>query len=79
MQSDDPRRLLMTIAESAKQQSISIRHHWNLIASGRFGPALIRLGRSVRIRANELDQWLDAGAPSKEVWAAMRDGGRRHV
>lgn len=64
--------LLLTIPESAQRQKISVRHHWALIAAGKFGPDLLRLGRSVRIRAAELADWLTAGAPPRETWARMR-------
>lgn len=58
-------KLLVTISESARRQSISVRHHWTLIASGRFGPELISLGRAVRVRSDELTAWIEAGAPPR--------------
>ena len=68
--------LLLTVPEAARRQRISPRHLWSLISSGRFGPGLIRLGRSVRIRADELSDWLAAGAPPKDRWVALRGAGR---
>ena len=65
--------LLLTIPESARRQKISVRHHWGLISAGKFGPSLIRLGRSVRIRADELSDWLAAGAPPKDRWQVVKE------
>lgn len=42
------------------------------IDCGVFGPELIRLGRSVRVRAMELDQWISAGCPPRDQWARLR-------
>ena len=44
------------------------------IASGRFGPDIIRLGRCTRVREEELDAWINAGCPSRETWLAIRGG-----
>jgi predicted DNA-binding transcriptional regulator AlpA len=54
----------------------SERGLWRDIASGTFGPELIRLGRSVRVRVSELDEWIQAGCPTREEWEAQREARR---
>ena len=63
--------LLLPAAEAAKLLSISERHFYKLHSSGRV-PRPIRLGRAVRWRADELRDWLAAGAPSRSQWQSMR-------
>jgi excisionase family DNA binding protein len=55
-------RRLVAVGEVARRLSISIRQTWKLVAAGKL-PAPIRLGRSVRWRAAELDSWIGAGCP----------------
>lgn len=50
----------------------SERGVWKDIACGRFGPDILRLGRCVRIRANELREWIEAGCPPREKWVEIR-------
>ena len=71
--------LAYTADDLAFLLNCSKRHIAALHSSGRL-PRPIRLGRSVRWRADELRAWLDAGAPSRERWEAMRHpsaGGKR--
>jgi predicted DNA-binding transcriptional regulator AlpA len=51
---------------------ISTRHLWSLNSSGRL-PRPIRFGRATRWRANELRDWLAAGAPPRDRWEAQCD------
>ena len=59
---------------AAELLSISERHLWTLHSSGRL-PAPVRLGRAVRWRREELEQWLAAGAPPRDQWEVQRGGG----
>jgi excisionase family DNA binding protein len=63
--------LLLPAAEAAKLLSISERHFYKLHSSGRV-PRPIRFGRAVRWRADELREWVAAGAPSRAQWQSMR-------
>jgi len=63
--------MAFTAAELAKRLGISERHLWALNASGRL-PRPVRFGRSVRWSAEELRDWLAAGAPTRDGWEAMR-------
>ena len=70
----ESKRLALPAADVAKLLNISLRHLHTLNASGRL-PRPIRLGRSVRWLADELHDWLDAGAPARDRWEALRDEG----
>ncbi len=71
----DPR--LLAVGEVARLLSISIRATWKFVAAGRL-PAPVRLGRSVRWRAAELDAWISAGCPEVTAESGARGaGGRR--
>ena len=65
-------RLALPAADVAKLLGISQRHLYTLNASGQL-PRPIRLGRSVRWRADELRDWLDAGCPARDRWEVMRE------
>ena len=56
---------LLKIPESAKLTGVSPRTFWKLIASGR-APEVVRIGRSVRIRASDLNLWLKLGCPDRK-------------
>ena len=43
------------------------------IEAGRFGPDIIRLGRSVRVRSQELYAWISAACPPRAKWLEIRD------
>lgn len=64
--------LLLSAAEAAEALRISERHFYKLHSGGRL-PRPVRLGRSVRWRAKELQEWLDAGAPPRGRWEALRE------
>ena len=64
---------LLTLKDAAKRCAVSERALWKWSASGRFGPDLLRLGRSVRVREAELSGWISAGCPVRDVWLAQRD------
>ena len=56
---------LLTIRQSAERCAISTRTLYKMISCGRFGPNLVRLGRSVRVRESELAAWIQAGCPPR--------------
>ena len=53
---------LLTVRDVARLLSVSTRQVWRLREHGQL-PRPVRLGGSVRWRAEELCDWLDAGAP----------------
>jgi len=68
---------LLTVVQAAERCGISSRQVYKLLSSGRFGPELLRIGRSVRVRADRLDQWIEAGCPSRDVFEDETARGRR--
>lgn len=66
--------LAYTAHDLATLLHCSRRHIAALHASGRL-PRPIRLGRSVRWRAEEFRDWLAAGAPPRDRWEVMRQRG----
>ncbi|MBK9127217.1 MAG: hypothetical protein IPM13_05410 [Phycisphaerales bacterium] len=66
---------LLTLKEVGAALRKSVRGIRKDIASGRFGPDLLRLGRNVRVRADELAGWIAAGCPARETWLAVRGAG----
>jgi len=69
-QLDASDRLLVNANEVARLLSISSRTLWKLASAGRV-PEPVRLGRSVRWRAGELQAWVDAGCPPQERWHSI--------
>lgn len=67
--------LAISAEEAAKLLGISKRHFASLHSQGRI-PKPINLGRSVRWSVSELREWLDAGAPERLRWEAMKQEGR---
>ena len=51
---------LMTVRDLAARLKISSRQIWKLSASGRL-PKPVRLARSVRWRASDIQEFIDAG------------------
>ncbi len=43
---------------------------WN---SQHLVPAPIRIGRSVRWRADEIRRWIGAGCPARDAWERIRE------
>jgi excisionase family DNA binding protein len=67
---------LLRVTEASKLTGVSTRTFWKLIASGR-APEVVRIGRAVRIRASDLDQWIKLGCPSRDVLEAAKGGAAR--
>ena len=66
----------LNATDAAALIGISPSHFFQLLKTGRIGPSAIRLGRAKRYLRPELLDWLSAGAPSRERWAAMQSEGR---
>jgi len=67
-------RLALSADEVAEALGISRAHVWKLASTGRL-PKPVRLGRAVRWARKDLEEWLAAGAPSRDRWEA--ENGRR--
>jgi hypothetical protein len=53
--------------------SISRAHLARLRASGRFGPTVLRSGRKLLVRTDELRRWVESEMPPANVWRAMEE------
>lgn len=69
---------LLTFDSVAKVVKKTTRGLRKDVAAARFGPEIIRLGRSVRVRSDELADWIRAGCPNRERWLAIRDAKQQH-
>ncbi len=71
--------LLLTVDQAAEQLQISRATFYAQYSTGRIGPQFLRIGRCVRIRAKELQNWVDAGMPPRDKWIAGSNGGAVRV
>ncbi len=67
---------LLSVRELANRLKVSTRHVWSLLSSGRL-PEPVRVGRSVRWRADDIDQWIRLGCPNREKFEGELVGGPR--
>jgi predicted DNA-binding transcriptional regulator AlpA len=63
--------LLLSAGDLAKMLRFGLRTIRSMDAAGRL-PAPLRIGGSVRWRAEEIRDWLAAGAPDRETWTRIR-------
>jgi predicted DNA-binding transcriptional regulator AlpA len=64
--------LLIPDTQAARLCGIGRATWHRLRAAGRLGPQPVRLGRAVRYRRAEVEQWAAAGCPDARTWAAMQ-------
>ena len=70
--------LLIPLADVPRVVSYGRTLLYSQIASGKFGPAILRAGRKRLVRLDELRRWVEAGMPARDVWLAMQaSAGRR--
>ncbi len=60
---------LWTAKDVAVALSVSVRHVWKLLSSGKL-PKPVRLAGSVRWRRHELEEWMAASCPCRDEWEA---------
>ncbi len=65
---------LLTVFDVAQRLKISERQVWKMKDRGQL-PAVTRIGRSVRWRADEVDAWIAAGCPTPEQAKVDSTGG----
>lgn len=58
---------LIGVKDLAKLTGVSARSIWKFLSEGRTPPA-VRIGRSVRFRASQVDAWVRAGC---RPWADL--------
>ena len=67
--------LAFCATDLATRLQVSLRHIRRLDSAAKL-PKPVRLGRSVRWPVTEIESWLDAGAPDRQKWQAMRGNQR---
>lgn len=65
---------LLAVRDVANTLKVSPRQIWKLLSSGRM-PAPLRLGRSVRWRSEDIDEFVRLGCPSREQFEAEKARG----
>ncbi len=63
--------MLLTVRDLAARLQCSPRKVRGLLSAGKL-PTPVRVGRSVRWLASEIDGWLRAGCPPRDQWEAMQ-------
>lgn len=63
--------LAVSAAQTAGLLGVSTRHLWAMNSAGKI-PKPVRLGRCVKWLRQELEDWLAAGAPSREQWEKQK-------
>ena len=63
--------LALTAKQLANCLAISLRHCRRLDSAQKI-PSPIRLGRSCRWPVQEIQNWMDAGAPDRQRWETMK-------
>ena len=69
--------LAVNAAEAARLLGIGKSLFYSMLATERFGPRPVRLGRAVRFSRIEIEAWIAAGAPPRARWEVLTKGGRR--
>jgi hypothetical protein len=70
--------LLIPFADVPAALAFSRAHLARLRVAGKFGPAVLRSGRKLLVRRDELERWIQAGMPDAATWRAMEAAaGRR--
>lgn len=67
-------KLLISVNDFCRLLSISRAHYFERRAAGCIGPAEIKLGRKILIRADEVRDWVAAGCPPRRSWVWRKGG-----
>ncbi len=71
---DTTDKLLLTASELAAMLGVNRSTIWTWHSGGKI-PMPVQIGGITRWRKDEIQQWLDAGAPPREQWANRSDRG----
>ena len=66
-------RLLLSARQLATLLGVSTSTVWSWHSSGRI-PVPLRIGGSTRWRRSEIERWIDASAPPRGRWQALKEG-----
>jgi len=65
--------LLLNVKHAAALLGVSPNHFRKMGDTGRLGPLPVRLGRAVRWRREELEEWVKTGCPPRARWLAQKE------
>jgi predicted DNA-binding transcriptional regulator AlpA len=65
--------LLLSAEETARFIGIGERFLWGMHNTGELGPLPIKLGKRTLWSRFELESWVRARCPRRDVWATMKD------
>jgi predicted DNA-binding transcriptional regulator AlpA len=68
--------LLLRARDAARLCAVSLATWERWHAAGRC-PAPVRIGKTVRWRADELAAWIELGCPDRKTWAALQSANGR--
>jgi predicted DNA-binding transcriptional regulator AlpA len=71
-----PRALLLRAREAAAACAVSLATWWRWDAAGRC-PSAVRIGGTVRWRAEDLRDWIACGCPGRKEWETRRNANGR--
>jgi excisionase family DNA binding protein len=60
--------LLLSAKDAAELLGIGKTLFYSMNSSGRLGPLPVRLGKRSLWRQNELEEWVRAGCPHRNIW-----------
>lgn len=63
--------ILVDANDAAAMLGVSRAHFYRMRAAGQV-PLPVRLGKAVRWRVEELQEWVDAGCPGRSKWEAIK-------
>ena len=63
---------LITFRDFGKLMQVSIRQLYLMEADGRLGPERVQIGRAVRFKRREVEEWIAACCPPRAEWTSER-------
>ena len=64
---------LLTVDDFAALLQVSTRQIYLMEGDGRLGPVRVQIGRAVRFRRREVEDWIAAGCPLRRRWHRERE------
>ena len=64
---------LLSVKQASEKLAVSVRKVWAMYSTGQM-PAPVRMGRSVRWRESDLNEWVRLGCPAREEFETRRKG-----
>ena len=64
--------LLISFADASALLGISRALLYSMHSDGRLGPQVVKIGRRSLLNRKELEAWVSAGLPPRNVWGANR-------